>query len=144
MNNTRLRNLALVVTIIGLLDSVYLTWIKLANKEAYCAGIGQCDVVNSSEYAELYGVPIALLGAGAYLGLLILFMIENRSQYWEDNSAAFVFGITLIGVLYSAYLTYIEIAVLEAICPFCVISAIAMVILFGISIYNLRIQFSSD
>lgn len=144
MIKARFRNLALVVTVIGLLDSVYLTWIKLANKEAYCAGIGQCDVVNSSEYAELYGVPIALLGVVGYVGILILFLIENRSQYWQENSATFVFGITLIGVLYSAYLTYIEIAVLDAICPFCVVSAIAMVLLFGVSINNLRIQFSSD
>lgn len=132
------------LVVVGLLDSAYLTWIKLANKQAYCAGIGQCDVVNSSQYAEIFGFPIALLGIGSYLALLVLYLLENRSRFWQENSPIFVFGITLIGVLYSAYLTYIEVAVLHAVCPYCVGSAIVMVILFSLSIVKLRQQLAEN
>lgn len=129
---------------VGLLVSAYLTWIKLANQTAFCAGIGQCDVVNSSQYAEVFGIPIALLGIGSYLALLILYLLENRSIYWQENSPIFVFGITLIGVLYSAYLTYIELAVIHAVCPYCVVSAVVMLSLFSLSIFKLRQQLAEN
>jgi len=128
---------SLVLALIGLVDSIYLTYIKLANATASCAGIGDCESVNSSKYAEVAGIPIALLGAGAFLTIIVFLLIENRSDYWRDNAPMFVFGISLAGVLYSAYLTYVEIAILRAICPYCVISALVLVALLVISVVRL-------
>jgi len=128
---------SLVLALIGLADSIYLTYIKLANATASCAGIGDCESVNSSKYAEVAGIPIALLGAGAFLTIIVFLLIENRSDYWRDNAPMFVFGISLAGVLYSAYLTYVEIAILRAICPYCVISALVLVALLVISVVRL-------
>jgi len=133
------RNLRLilgVLGVIGLLDSAYLTYIKLANATASCAGIGDCDAVNSSQYAEIFGIPIALLGAGAYLMMFILLFLEKRSDFWRQQAPLFLFVLTLIGVLYSAYLTFVEVAILHAICPYCVLSAIVLVIMFAISLYR--------
>lgn len=135
--NRTLRLLLLLLSAIGLLDASYLTYIKLAHQEAACSGIGDCATVNASVYSEVFGIPIALLGAGAYLVLLVLLLMETRSEGWAAASAYGVFGITLTGVLYSAYLTYIEVAVLHAICPFCVLSAVVMVLLFLLG--NLRL-----
>ncbi len=142
MSDKLARRIMIVSAIIGLLDSIYLAYIKISHQEAICAGIGDCDVVNSSVYAEIGGFPIALLGAGAYVVLIFLLIYENREGFLEANAQLMTFGIILMGVLYSAYLTYIEIAVLHAICPYCVISAIVMVIMFIASIYRLRIYFS--
>jgi uncharacterized membrane protein len=83
---------------------------------------------------------MALLGAGAYVALVILLIVEGRRGFWKNNSLLIFFGITLIGLLYSAYLTYLEVAVINAICPFCVLSAVAMLVLFVVSILRLRRQ----
>jgi uncharacterized membrane protein len=133
----KLRRLALIVAIIGLLDSLYLSWVKIANSQVYCGTSGQCETVNNSQYAEIAGIPIAYLGFGAYLVIMGLLLLETRSPFLRENSPLALFGISLVGVIYSAFLTYIEIAVLHAICPYCVVSAIAMVLLFIIAILRL-------
>ncbi len=122
---------------IGLLDSLYLSWVKIVNSQVYCGTSGQCETVNSSSYSEIFGIPIAYLGLGAYLVILALLTLELRGPFWKENSPLALFGISLVGVIYSAYLTYIEIAVLQAICPYCVVSAIVMLSLFIIAIIRL-------
>lgn len=119
---------------LGFLDAAYLTWIKLFGGTAVCAGIGDCETVNNSIYAEIGGVPIAVLGAGAYVAIIIIAVMLLRGGGSSENLGLAFFGITLVGVLYSAYLTYIELAVLHAVCPFCVTSAVIMVLLWGISL----------
>jgi uncharacterized membrane protein len=120
-----------ITAAIGLFTAIYLTIAKLANSQEMCIeGFGDCWTVNNSIYSELFGIPIALFGAGAYVSILVLLWLETRNSFWKSNSPLLLFGITLLGVLLSGYLTYIEIAVIEAICPFCVLSAIAMVLLF--------------
>jgi uncharacterized membrane protein len=139
MNNKRLRTLAMILTIMGIIDSLYLFNIKLTQNEALCMpGIGDCWSVNLSSYSEVWGTPISLLGAIAYLVLFILLWQEDKLPILTNFSPLLLFGMTLAGFLYSIYLTYIEIAVLHAICPFCVISAIIMTCLFIISIIRLR------
>ncbi|MBI3159104.1 MAG: vitamin K epoxide reductase family protein [Chloroflexi bacterium] len=137
MNANLVRRLSILIAGIGLVDSAYLAWIKLSNNEILCAGIGECDVVNSSIYAEIGGIPIALLGAAAYAFLIFLYIVETRAGFWADNAGILNFGLTLAGVLYSAYLTYIEVAVLKAICPFCVVSAVAMLALFVLAVWRM-------
>lgn len=126
-----------MLAIIGLIDSVYLAWVKYADQYALCGPIGDCESVNTSQYSEIYGIPIALLGAGAYLVIVVLLLAEKRNEFMHEYSPLLVFGLSLIGVLYSIYLTYIEIAVLQAICPYCVISAIVLVLLLVFSTIRL-------
>jgi uncharacterized membrane protein len=142
--DSKLYQIALIVAGIGFLDSLYLSWVKIVNSQVYCGKSGQCETVNNSPYSEIGGIPIAYLGLGAYLVILALLYIEMRSPFWQENFPLALFGISLVGVIYSAYLTYIEIAVLHAICPYCVVSAIAMVLLFIIAIIRLvRVQTGS-
>ena len=138
MSSSKLRLVSIIAAVLGLLDSLYLSWIKFSNKTSICAGIGECEIVNTSRYSEIGGIPIAVLGAGAYLFIIFLLVLETRSKDWAENSPLYVFGASLVGVLYSAFLTYVEIAILHAICPFCVISAILILIIFIISILRLR------
>ena len=126
------------LALLGLLDSLYLSWVKLAGATASCSGIGDCESVNNSRYAEIYGVPVAVLGAGLYGLVLVLLSLEGRLLKGRETIKMVVFGVSLGGVLYSAYLTYVEVAVLRAICPFCVVSAIVLVALLGISVIRLR------
>jgi uncharacterized membrane protein len=128
---------SIVAAVLGLADSLYLSWIKLTNSVAACSTIGDCDVVNNSQYSEIAGFPIALLGAGAYVLLIMLLYVEKRFPHIRETVQMGAFGLTLTGTLYSGYLTYLEIAVIRAICPFCVVSAILMAALFAISTVRL-------
>jgi uncharacterized membrane protein len=128
---------SLILAGLGLIDSIYLSYVKLSNSYAICGPIGDCESVNNSQYAEIAGIPIAILGAGAYLAIILLLWLENRGEFWIEYSPIIVFGISLAGVLYSAYLTYIEIFVLRAICPYCVISAVILVLLLALTTIRL-------
>ena len=136
----KLRTTSIVLVVLGLLDSIYLVWVKYTGAYALCGPIGDCESVNSSQYSEIFGIPIALLGAGAYMVMIVLLLLENRDQVWAEFGPMIVFGMNLIGVLYSIYLTYIEVAVLKAICPYCVISAIILVVLLILSGIRLSIS----
>ncbi|MGD8865504.1 MAG: vitamin K epoxide reductase family protein [Anaerolineales bacterium] len=128
---------AVVLSFFGLVDSIYLTWIKLTGSYVTCGPIGNCEAVNSSRYAEIAGIPIALIGIFGYLTIMAVVLLEVRLPDLREVLRLAFFGFTLAGTIYSAYLTYIEIAVLNAICPYCIVSAVLMVILFGISIVRL-------
>jgi uncharacterized membrane protein len=120
------------------LDSTYLTWIKVANTRAFCSGVGDCDAVNSSVYSEVLGIPIALLGVGAYVAIAALLVLEDRLPLLREYGPLAVFGLALTGTLYSAYLTYVELFVIYAVCPYCVVSALLITGIFILSIVRLR------
>jgi uncharacterized membrane protein len=132
------RWLAAGTAIIGLLTAIYLTIAKITGSREMCLeGIGDCWSVNNSIYSEFLGIPVAIFGAGAYLSILVIMWLETKNAFWKTNAIYFLFAITLMGLLFSAYLTYVEVAILNAICPFCVVSAIAMVVLFAIVVNRL-------
>jgi len=135
----KLRWVSILLTLIGFFDSVYLLWIKLSQNRALCfVSVGDCWSVNISKYSEWLGIPIAIFGILGYLAIFILILLENNVDYLKTNGILIVFGLTLIGVVYSCYLTYIEIYVLKTICPFCLLSAILMLSTFIITIIRLR------
>jgi uncharacterized membrane protein len=128
---------AIGLAVIGLIDTIYLSYVKIAHAEVFCGGSRACDTVNTSPYSEIGGIPIAYLGLVANLIILGLLILESRGEFWRQYSPVIVFGMTLAGVIYSMYLTYIEIAVLRAICPYCVVNAVVMVLLFVVSLIRL-------
>lgn len=133
------RSVSMVLAILGMVDAAYLTWVKLADAMATCSDIGDCELVNTSRYSEIGGIPIAALGAAAYLSIVALLAAEKRYPNYGLSLKTGVFGITLAGTLYSAYLTFIEVSVLHAICPFCVLSAVLMTALLVLSVFRLEI-----
>ncbi len=137
MGNDKSRLSSLILAGVGLIDALYLTGVKLSNTYTLCGPVGNCETVNTSQYSQVGGIPIALFGAGAYLVLLILLLFERHNDFWAEYSPMLVFGVSLAGVLYSAYLTFLEIAVIRAICPYCIISAIIMVLLFILALIHL-------
>ena len=120
----RLRWASLVFAGLGALVAGYLTYIKLAHVAAICRGVGDCEAVNSSVYAQISGIPVAALGLGAYLAILALLALEPRLPVLQNYGPLAIFGLALTGTLYSAYLTYVELFVIHAVCPYCVASAV--------------------
>lgn len=127
-----------IVTLIGLIDSAYLLWIKIADDKAYCIqGIGDCWTVNTSKYSSVFGIPVSIFGIIGYALILAIFLWESKYSFLRKHGVYLLFGLTFFGLLYSAYLTYIEFFVIFAVCPFCIISAAAMVVLFGLTVVRL-------
>lgn len=138
-----LRKALMVLAGIGLVDAIYLTWFKLTADGVCVLGEG-CEIVNTSQYSSIAGIPIAILGAGAYIAMLVILYMEPRNKFFDFNGPMLVLGISLAGVLYSAYLTYLELYVIHAICEFCVLSAIVLVTMLIISIVRMRASFQSS
>lgn len=132
-----LRKILIGLSIVGLLDAAYLTYVKVV-EDGVCAVSGGCQIVNTSQYASLWGIPIAAIGGAAYLVMLVVLLLEERSDFFALNSGLIIFGLSLVGVLYSIYLTYLEIYIIRAICPFCVISAVVLLAMLVVSILRLR------
>ena len=132
-----LDRLMLILIVAGIVIASYLTYVKLFGIKPYCAGVGNCEAVQTSPYAELLGVPVAIWGLLGYLVLLALYLVKRNNWAnlaWVARQLFFL--TTLVGVLYSAYLTYLELFVIHAICPWCVASAIVMTALFVLAIID--------
>lgn len=137
MGNDKYRLSSLILAFIGLIDALYLTSVKLSNTYALCGPVGNCETVNTSQYSQVLGIPISLFGTAAYLVVLMLLLFEKQNNFWIVYSPMLVFGISFAGMLYSAYLTFLEIAVIRAICPYCILSAVIMVLLFVLALVRL-------
>ncbi|HUI89864.1 MAG TPA: vitamin K epoxide reductase family protein [Anaerolineales bacterium] len=135
-----LYRISIALTLLGLAVSVYMTVFKLTDNARMCLGNGGCSKVNSSAYAEVYGIPVAAIGIGGYAVIAALLMTEKRSEFFQQNGTMLVFGLALIGFLFTLYLIYVELALIHALCPFCVTSQITMTILFIFSIVRLARQ----
>jgi uncharacterized membrane protein len=123
---------------IGLADSIYLIILKVTNNQTMCLkGLGDCWSVNLSPYSEIYGIPVSVFGALAYFLLLILLIPNVLPWFSAIFKNQLAFGITFAGFIFSIYLTYLEIAVIKALCPFCIVSAVMMTVLFIITLLRL-------
>lgn len=133
-----LRRFSLILAAIGLVDSLYLVWIKIVPSTPMCFGVGDCEAVNTSVYSTIQGIPIALFGALAYAAILGAILLEPRMTFFSEWGPLIAFGLAFAGTLYSIYLTYIEVAVLHKICPYCVTSAIAITLICILSAFRLK------
>ena len=109
----------------------YLTVVHYAGGEPVCAIAHGCATVQKSAYASLAGVPVALLGLFGYVAILAALARDGEQG---RTAAAFL---SLAGFGFSAWLTYVEVARLDAICIWCVASAICMTLLAGLSAVRL-------
>jgi uncharacterized membrane protein len=105
--------------------SAYLTATHYGHKTIACAGLGQCDYVNSSEYARIAGLPVSVLGLLLY-GVLLVAALAWLLRPRSETAPVLYWGVALSGAGYAAYLTYVELGVLHAICVWCVASAMVL------------------
>lgn len=130
--------IVLIATLLGLMDAGYLSIVKLMNAAPYCTpGLGDCLTVSLSQWAYLAGIPIAYLGFLTYAAILFLVLFGKKIKFLEPHLPYLMFFISLIGFLFSIYLTYIEAFVLHAFCQWCVLSAILMTVIFVTSVIKL-------
>jgi uncharacterized membrane protein len=140
-----LPGLTLLLSILGAAIAGYLTYTHYDEKALVCTLSG-CHTVQESAYSTIGPVPIAVLGLGMFLttGLLAVARILDWSFIPADLALLATWTMTLVGVLYYIYLTYIEVFVLEAICQWCVASSIVALGIFAVESVGLKREFLSD
>ena len=120
---------ALALSLAGAVVAGYLTWIHYDLSMLSCT-VGDCHAVQTSPYATIGPVPIALLGLGLFLTIAALAIVRWRFPVVSWPATFLAFLLAFSGVLYFAYLTYLEVAVIGAICQWCVLAAGLTVALF--------------
>lgn len=138
MSLRRLLQGSILLSAIGLGISLYLTYVYVTDNVAICLSGGGCGAVQHSPYAWILGIPIPTLGAGAYLLLIVLGILGQREGERQESWLLAFFGVSLGGLLFSAYLTYLELFVIHAICSWCVISALIQLVIFFLSVLAWR------
>ncbi len=100
--------------------------------------------MQGSAYADVAGVPVALLGLGMYAGLAALYAMRRLGPWRSDPAAeprvlpTWCFALALSGVLFSVYLTYVELFVIDAICVWCVTSALLILLIATLAAPDIR------
>jgi uncharacterized membrane protein len=122
------RTASIAVALVGLGIAVYLTIVHYSGGSPVCAVAHGCETVQHSRYAKLGGVPVAVLGLGGYLAILATLLRD------DDGARTATAFLALGGFGFSAWLTYLEVERIDAICIWCVGSAICMTLLAALSI----------
>jgi uncharacterized membrane protein len=131
--------LVALVALAGIFVALYLALYKLGYIGTLVCSVGSCETVQTSKWATMFGIPIAVWGVGYYIGVLALALIGMTPAFAERRSVSLVLAaITTFGVIFSTWLTYLELWVIDAICQWCVVSAILSLILCVLSWMDVR------
>jgi uncharacterized membrane protein len=118
----------LVLSVLGMILSGYLSWTALNGESVKGCGVGSaCDIVLSSPWAKLLGLPTAFWGFMAYTLLAAIALVVRRvDRHWQ-----YAWIVSFFGILYSAYLTIVSMTVLKSACPYCLTSLVLMTAIFA-------------
>ena len=124
-----------VLSIIGLTAAIYLSYVEITSTEAFCGPVGNCNTVQDSPYAYLFGIiPIGIMGFAGYLTIIAFWLVQ---QYGPKSIIKFstlaIWSLAWFGVLFSIYLTFLEPFVIGATCAWCIGSAIVMTLILWVS-----------
>ncbi len=132
------------LALVGVFVSTYLTLYKLGYIGTLNCAIGSCETVNTSRWATFFGMPVAAWGLGFYLVALTVAFMSVQARYADSRKMAVALAVlTGWGTVFSGWLTYLELFVIHAICIWCVTSACIVLLMFLVSLADLR-EFSAE
>jgi uncharacterized membrane protein len=132
VNDGALRLAIGVLALAGAAVAGYLVWVRETGATLVCA-TGGCGTVQSSQYAEVAGVPVALLGLAAYVVLLSTALVAGETARLAQAAVA------LGGVIFSAYLLYVQVAVIGEVCDWCLVSDAIVTLIATLALLRLRL-----
>ena len=131
--------LVALVALAGLFVALYLTLYKLGYIGTLACGTGACETVQLSKWATFLGFPVGAWGVAYYAAVLAVAIVGVLPAHAERISVSqLLVGMTGVGLLFSAWLTYLELFVIHAICRWCVISAVLATLLFVVAWLDYR------
>jgi uncharacterized membrane protein len=125
-----------VVALVGLGVALYLTYVETQDVAAVCGPVGDCNAVQASPFATLFGVlPVGLLGALGYVGILAAWAAGRFGSFSLARVAGpAMLGMALFGVIFSIYLTYLELFIIKAVCIWCLTSAVLIALVLVLAV----------
>lgn len=120
-----------LLAVLGLVVAGYLAYVETQAVAAMCGPVGDCNAVQSSPYARLFGVlPVGILGAVGYLAILAAWGWQRlRNDWLAGHASVVILGMAVFGTLLSIYLTYLEPFVIKAVCAWCLTSAVLITLI---------------
>lgn len=119
----------------GLVVATYLSSVELQGRLPYCGPLAGCEEVALSEYARIggpNGVPVAVFGIGLSVTLFVFALVWYRTgTTW---ALATHYGLSLAGTIFEVYFTYLELFVIHAICVWCALYGLSLVIRFLVAL----------
>ena len=123
----------------GIFVSLYLTLYKIGIIGELSCSIGSCETVNTSKWSRFLGLPVAAWGLLFYLDVFAIALLSTFPRFENERALSIVLvAEAAVGVLFSAWLTYLELFVIHAICIWCVTSAVIVAAILVVSIADLR------
>jgi len=123
----------------GIFISTYLTLFKLGMIGELSCSIGSCETVNTSRWSSFLGLPVAAWGLFFYLNLFGIALLGTTPRLEDEPLVSIVLAAGAgVGVIFTAWLTYLELAVIHAVCMWCVFSAVIVAAIFLLSVADLR------
>ena len=116
----------------GLIDAIYLTVTHYTGADLACGALEGCNEVAQSEYSTMFGIHLSVWGTFYYFAVLFSLLLYFDTK--KSIFAEFVIPVTTFGFFFSLYLTYLQIWVIEAICIYCISSAVSSTLLFIFSL----------
>ena len=133
------RMAAALLALVGVLLATYLYLYKIGVIGTMACGAGSCELVQTSKWSRFLGVEVSLIGLLGYVAILGVSLVglnpAHVGRRWPDNWLLLLSG---GGLLFSAYLTYVELFVIDAICRWCVVSAVIISLIFVVSLLARR------
>jgi uncharacterized membrane protein len=131
VNDRVARGALAVLALAGAAVSGYLVWYRYSGGELLCT-TGGCEAVQSSSYAVVAGVPVALLGLVAYTSIGVTALVPAAEARLAGAALA------LTGVAFSGYLLFVQLAVIEAVCIWCVANDVILTLAAAVALLRLR------
>ncbi len=137
-NTIRLRHWAIpILALVGIGVASYLAYVEITNVSAVCGPVGDCNAVQSSSHAVIFGIPVALLGFLFYLAILGLWAMIRFMSHSPTWTSTVLLLLTVAGTLFSIYLTALELFVIEAVCAWCLTSAVVTTAIMIITVHGI-------
>ena len=135
----KLRMVAALLSLVGLMVATYLYLYKIGIVGTMVCGTGACELVQTSRWSRFLGVEVSLLGVLGYLAMFGVSLAGVRPALQQRRWPASALLLLATGaLLFSAYLTYAELFLIHAICRWCVVSAVIVLLLFLVAFYGWR------
>jgi uncharacterized membrane protein len=125
--------LLVILDLVGLVVASYLSAVELQGDLPYCGPLHGCETVALSPYARIGGIPVAVFGVALSISLLTLAVAWIRTGRLALLAAHY--GLSLVGVLFEVYFTYIEVAVIGAVCVWCATYGMSLVLRFVVALW---------
>ena len=122
-----------ILDLIGLAIASYLSSVELAGNLPYCGPLKGCEEVALSEYSKINGIPVAVFGVFLSITLFVLAV-----AWWRTNNPTLLaahYGLSLVGVIFEVYFTYLELFVIGAVCVWCAGYGVSLVARFGVALW---------